>query len=92
VGRGVGVGDGVGVGRIRIGAAVASLDAHAWPETTRPPSAPHPATISNAAASVTPRWRRSMPSPCLLPSNACGQDTESGDKRTVRDVVRPAYH
>jgi len=67
VGRGVagGDGDGVGVGWGRLMAG-AELEAQAWPANRTPPSEAHGTPSSNAPASASPRWRRSMPSPNLL--------------------------
>jgi hypothetical protein len=92
VGVGRGVAEGVGVGRARRASAVVGLDGEAGPEAMTPTNAPHAATTSHAATSVTPRWRRFIPSPCLLPRMFCGQDTDRDQKRTVRDVARRAYH
>jgi hypothetical protein len=89
---GCGVAEGVGVGRARRACAVVGLDGEAGPEAMTPTNAPHAATTSHAATSVTPRWRRFIPSPCLLPRMVCGQDTDRDQKRTVRDAARPAYH
>src|SRR5207244_7073126 len=58
---------------------------------TTPAAIPLAATSSNAAASVRPRWRRSMPSPCLLPGFSCAQDTDRDRKRTDRETGGPAY-
>ena len=98
-GFGVGVGTGVGVG---LWVGVGEGDGEgcgraACTERTRVPvamcpRAPHAAINTNAAASVSPRWRRSMPFPCLLPRMSGKQDTERDRKRTARGLVSATYH
>src|SRR5205814_8728238 len=87
VGLGVGVGDGEGEGCGR-----AARTGTPWVPAGASPSEPQAASSSNAAASVSPRWRRSMPFPCLLPRISAKQDTERDGKRTDRGWAGPAYH
>ena len=97
VGVGVGLGVGVGVG-LGVGVGVGEgCGRAAWTGSTHE-SVPMPArdaqaaSSTNAAASVSPRWRRSMPFPCLLPRISPREDTERDGKRTVRGFLTPAYH
>ena len=84
VGRGVGgggVGVGVGDGRWRAATATAWLEAHAPPADIVALTAPQAATKSNAATSVRARWRRCMPSPCLLPEISCPEEYRLSQKK-----------
>ena len=96
VGGGVGCGVGEGDGWCFAAMAGVALAAQTLPALTTPASTPHVAMTMSAPVSASPRRRRTMPSPCLLPGISSAKNTGRRRKRTDREVAvaqtRLAYH
>ena len=93
VGVGVGGGDvavGVGDGCGRAATLPVWLEAQAPEFQVIPPSHPQAPTTSIAAASARARWRKCMPSPCLLPRSPAQRIPSVPEKeQRVKPVGQP---